>query len=172
MTLPFINFHTHHPAHEGEISLGGEECGLDRRWAISPEEQEQVFLQQIAKSERECRALVIHCVKALDDILRIHRQVQPSQPWMLHGFRGKPQQLKSLLAAGIYISFGLHYNKESMLLCPLEKMCIETDDDPQPIKPLYQEISSLRGINLEDLQAAMIQNACKITQNDAFCAIL
>lgn len=172
MTLPFINFHTHHPVHEGEISLGGDECGMDRRWSIPHDQQEQTFRQQIEASERENKMLTIHCVKSLEDILRIHHEMKPRQPWMFHGFRGKPQQLKSLLAAGIYVSFGLHYNKESMLQCPLHMMCLETDDDPNPIMPLYIEVASLRGMKIEALQAAMIQNARKITQNDVFCAIL
>lgn len=157
--LPFINFHTHHPVHEGEISLGGEECGMDRRWNIPLEEQEKTFRRCIAESEERGEPLVIHCVKALDEILRIHRDTKPTQPWMFHGFRGKPQQLQSLLAAGIYVSFGLKYNKESLILCPLDRMCLETDDDPSPIRPLYEEVARYKGISTEVLKEIMAENA-------------
>lgn len=168
--IPFINFHTHHPAYEGEISLGAEEHGMDARWDIPLEEQERQFRQSICASEEQHKHLTIHCVRMLEHILRIRCEMKPRQPWVFHGFRGKPQQLQSLLSAGIYVSFGLRYNKESIQLCPLEMLCLETDDTQCPIKPLYEEIASLRGISIEHLQRAMIENARKITQNASFCA--
>ena len=162
--LPFVNFHTHHPSHEGELSLGGEEHGLDKRWSIPMEMQEEEFRQWVRQSEEEGRHLTIHCVRAMDNILRIHREMRPRQAWIFHGFRGKPQQLRSLLAAGMYVSFGWHYNTDSLLLCPMDRLCIETDDNPGPIRPLYEEIARLRGISTEELQAYMLKNMSEITQ--------
>lgn len=168
--LPFINFHTHHPFFEGEISLGDEECGMDTRWNIPLKVQEEAFRRKVQESEERHTYLTIHCVKTLDHILRIHNELKPLQPWMFHGFRGKPQQLRSLLTARIFVSFGLNYNKESLQLCPLEMMCLETDDHPCSIKPLYDEIASIKGISTAQLQVVMIENARKITQNPSLCA--
>ena len=159
MMIPYINFHTHHPACENELSLGGEEYGMDRRWEMPLSEQEKAFRQHVEESERKAKPLVIHCVRTLEDILRVRKEMQPRQPWVMHGFRGKPQQLQSLLSAGIYVSFGLHYNKESLLLCPLEMMFLETDDEALSIEPLYKEVAILKGISVEALKLIIWENA-------------
>lgn len=162
MTIPYTNFHTHHPAYENELSLGCEEYGMDRRWESPLPEQETAFRLQVEESERKATPLVIHCVRTLEEILRVRKEMRPSQPWVMHGFRGKPQQLQSLLSAGIYVSFGLHYNKESLLLCPLEMMFLETDDIATPIEPLYHEVAQLKGISVEALRQIIWENANKL----------
>lgn len=172
MTIPYINFHTHHPACENEISLGCEEHGMDRRWEIPLPDQEAAFRQHVAESEREAKPLVIHCVRTIEEILRVRKEVHPQQPWIMHGFRGKPQQLQSLLSAGIYVSFGLHYNKESLLDCPLEMMFLETDDEVAPIEPLYKEVAQLKGISVEDLKLKIWENANKLFPHLAFSPLI
>lgn len=165
MTIPYINFHTHHPVYENEVSLGCEEHGMDRRWDIPLAEQETAFRQHVQESERTGKPLVIHCVRTLEEILRIRRDMKPAQPWVMHGFRGKPQQLQSLLSAGIYVSFGLHYNQDSLLLCPLDRMFLETDDTPAPIAPLYKEVAQIKGIPVENLKQIIWENANKLFPN-------
>ena len=125
--IPYINFHTHHPVYDNELSLGSKEYGMDRRWEMPLSEQEDAFRKHVLESEKAGKPLVIHCVRTLEEILRVRKD--------MHGFRGKPQQLQSLLSAGIYVSFGLHYNKESLLLCPLDMLFLETDDIAAPIEP-------------------------------------
>lgn len=172
MNIPYINFHTHHPTYENELSLGCEEHGMDRRWDIPMPEQETAFRQHVLESEREGKPLVIHCVKTLEDILHIHKEMRPSQPWVMHGFRGKPRQLQSLLSAGIYVSFGLHFNQESLLLCPLERMFLETDDTPTPIEPLYKEVARIKGISEETLKQIIWENANKLFPRLAFSSLI
>jgi len=135
---------------------------MDRRWDSPLPEQEAAFRLQVEESERNAKPLVIHCVRTLEEILRIRKEMRPRQPWVMHGFRGKPQQLQSLLSAGIYVSFGLHYNQESLLLCPLEMMFLETDDIATPIEPLYREVAQLKGISIEALREKIWENANKL----------
>ena len=165
MTIPYINFHTHHPVYENEVSLGCEEHGMDRRWEVPLAEQEAAFRCHVSESEQAGKPLVIHCVKTLEEILRLRKEMQPVQPWVMHGFRGKPQQLQSLLSAGIYVSFGLHYNKESLVLCPLEMMFLETDDIAAPIEPLYKEVAQIKGISEVALRKKIWENANKLFPN-------
>ncbi|MBP5630243.1 MAG: TatD family hydrolase, partial [Bacteroidaceae bacterium] len=99
------------PDLSGKLAIG--ECGLDGLRGPSMEVQEKVFLQQIALSEELGKPLIIHCVKAFDQILRLRKELKPKQSWMLHGFRGKPQQLRSLLDAGFFVGFGYQHNEES-----------------------------------------------------------
>ena len=141
-----------------ETLLAVGECGLDALRGASMERQEEVFLQHIALSERLGKPLIVHCVKALDRLLRLRREQKPTMPWMLHGFRGKPQQLRSLLDAGFYIGFGFRHNAESLRLCPAERLLLESDDQPQSITLLYRKVAEERGIEVADLCDEMGKN--------------
>ena len=59
----------------GEASrcLAIGECGLDALRGASMERQEEVFLHHIALSERLGKPPIVHCVKALDRLLRLRR---------------------------------------------------------------------------------------------------
>ena len=76
----------------------------------------------------------------------------------MHGFRGKPQQLKSLLQAGFHVSFGFHFNPHSLLACPIERLLLETDDDERPVRALYEEVANLKGMSKENLAENMRNN--------------
>ena len=73
------------------------------------------------------KPLIIHQVKALQEILYLKKKFHPAQPWLIHGFRGKPELAQQLLATGIDLSFGVHYNEEAYALCPKERRFRETD---------------------------------------------
>lgn len=182
-----IDFHTHHPSRQGELVIQQDvdswgihpwkadkvtpiefpsdhpylaigECGLDKACAIPFSLQMEVFQKHIQWSEKLRKPLIIHCVKAIDEMLSLRRQSKATQPWILHGFRGKKQQMQSLLSLGFYISFGFHHNPQSLLSCPLERMLLETDDDPRPINLLYNQITIELGISLCDLSTQMESN--------------
>src|ERR1035437_6107357 len=61
------------------IALG--ECGLDIFASASLEEQEKVFRLQIEISEAFKKPVIIHCVRAFNEIIRIKKDMKPIQPW-------------------------------------------------------------------------------------------
>ncbi len=127
------------------------ETGMDKVRGGQMKVQEAVFRRHVDLSENVGKMLIIHCVKAIDDILRIHREMRPSQRWVVHGFRGKPHQAMQLLDRGIDLSFGLHYNEES-LLCAYRagRYWIETDEAlDHDISDVYDKVSRTirRGID-------------------------
>ena len=141
----------------GFLAIG--ECGLDALRGPSLERQEEVFVQHIALSEKTGKPLIIHCVKALDRLLRLRKALRPSMPWMLHGFRGKPQQLRSLLDAGLFVSFGYSHNAESIRLCPAERLMLETDDQTEhTIAEIYNNVAEKRGLDVAALCKVMAEN--------------
>lgn len=143
------------------------ECGLDALRGGPMERQEELFRQHVRLSEEVRKPLVIHCVKALDQLLRLRKELRPTMPWMLHGFRGKQQQLRSLLDAGLYISFGSHFNEESLRLCPMERLLLETDEDTlHPIREIYNNVACVRGISVAALCDAMAENYRLFFHND------
>ena len=145
------------PDLSGKLAIG--ECGLDGLRGPSMERQEEVFIQQIKLSEEVEKPLIIHCVKALDRLLQLRKELKPKQMWVLHGFRGKPQQLRSLLDAGFFVSFGFAFNEESLRICPIDRLLLETDaDEERSIEELYNNVANLRGINSTNLLEAMTKN--------------
>lgn len=86
------------------------ECGLDSLQGCDMKTQEAAFRAQIAVAEAVGKPMVIHCVRAFDQLLRIHKECQPRMPWIVHAFRGKPELAKQLMAKGMLLSFGHVFN--------------------------------------------------------------
>lgn len=128
------------------------ECGLDKLRGASMDYQICWFKRQIELSEKVQKPLIIHCVKAWDELLLLHKQVNPRMPWIIHGFRGKPQLAKQLLSkTNIFLSFGVNFNTGSLLITPLSKLFIETDDIEYDLSALYYSVANERNIPLNEL---------------------
>ena len=82
------------------------ECGLDKICNTDFELQKDVFVEMIDISEKKKKPLIIHCVKAFNEIIELHKKLKPAQKWIIHGFRGKPELAKILTDIGIMLSFG------------------------------------------------------------------
>lgn len=117
------------------IAIG--ECGIDRFHGPAPEVQLQLFEKHIRLSEELGLPLIIHCVRAYGDLIELHRRHAPRQPWIIHGFRGKPQLAADLVRHGMYLSLGRLYNLAVPSAVPACRLLHETDG--QPPKPYTHE---------------------------------
>lgn len=153
------------PDLSAKLAIG--ECGLDGLKGPSLARQEEVFFQQISLSEEVGKPLIIHCVKAFDRLLILRKDLHPKMPWMLHGFRGKPQQLQSLLNAGFYVCFGFLHNEESLRACPLDRLLLETDDNTEhSIVQLYKDVARERSLDVPTLCQMMHENYLAFFRNE------
>lgn len=84
------------------IAIG--ECGIDKLRGADISLQAEIFRRHILLSEALGKPLIIHCVRAIEQIERLRTEMRPTQPWILHGFRGKPRQAHQLLSRGYYLS--------------------------------------------------------------------
>ena len=140
------------------VAIG--ECGLDMLKSPAPIElQEEIFKAHVELSEEMQKPLIIHCVKAHDRIIALHKELKPQQAWILHGFRGKPQQALQLVRAGLYISLGEKFNPESVNAIPMEKLFIETDESPLPLTEIYAAVAAAKGTTKEQLAQQIAINA-------------
>ena len=103
------------------------ECGFDTLKGPSHELQEQVFIRQIELSERFKKPMILHVVRDFDSVIRLRKTLKPTQPWLIHGFRGNPTQMNQLHTQGILVSFGLNPNPESLRQVPSDRLFLETD---------------------------------------------
>lgn len=134
------------------------EAGLDKLAAAPMQLQVAVFKEQVELSEKYELPLIIHCVKVMDELLALRKERAPKQPWIWHGFRGKPEQAKQLLQKGFYLSFGMHYSSEAMNVVPDSRLFLETDDSPVDIEDVLRDAAKVRGVEVETLQAIVRKN--------------
>jgi TatD DNase family protein len=148
---------------EEELVVGLGECGLDRSSSSPWPHQIDAFEYLAELAERTSRPLIIHCVKAHDELLRVHKFINPSQPWILHGFVKGADLAKQCLDAGMVLSFGPALLRESptlveaVRLCPADRFLLETDTDDSLISDVYAAAARIRGVSLEELCATQQQ---------------
>lgn len=134
------------------------ECGLDKNSKAPMELQQEVFGFHIELSEVLHKPLIIHCVKAVDELLMFRKKRAPLQPWIWHGFRGNPQQARQLINQGFYLSFGEKYNPESLLLTPSERLFLETDESDIDMEELVERAAMIKQVPVCQLQEIIQRN--------------
>lgn len=146
---------------EPQIRAIGE-AGLDKLRGASIKFQTSFFQEEIALSETYHLPMVIHCVRAFNELIQIKKECKPKQPWIIHGFRGKPSIAQELLKHGCWLSFGSNYQEESIRVTPLNRLFIETDESEESIENIYQRIAHTRGISLEELTEGVKKNVQEV----------
>jgi len=133
-----------------KVTMLGE-CGLDKLCKTDFELQKEAFLSQILISEKNNKPLLIHCVKSFDEIIALRKKYSPKQAWIIHGFRGKAQQVKQLTDNGFFLSFGFNCNEESIKNIPIEKLLFETDNSGHDIRSIYKKAAEILETSVEKL---------------------
>lgn len=118
------------------------ECGLDKSIETPFAIQETIFKQQIEIAEKHKKPMIIHCVKAFNELIRLHKELTPRQTWIIHGFRGKPQLAAELLQHEIRISVGKQFNPKINTILPPALLLLETDDNNIHIETVYTQAAS------------------------------
>ena len=145
---------------ENCLAIG--EIGLDKLKGPSIHEQINVFKAQIAISEQQQLPVIIHCVKAWNEIKQLKQQLKPQQAWIYHGFE-KAALVEDVVNSSTYLSFGaaLLTNlklQEALLKVPLNQLFLETDTADCSILTLYEFVSKLKNIPLQELEISIEQN--------------
>jgi TatD DNase family protein len=143
------------------LALG--ECGLDTVTETDFELQKIVFRKQLQLSEKYKKPVIIHCVKAFQEIIEIKKQIKPTQTWILHGFHKNLQVAESLLKNGFIMSFGaaiIHSKKLQKIVSeiPLASILLETDASAVCIQDIYKSVAALKNMEVEMLQQKIEQN--------------
>lgn len=153
---------------EGLAALAGckavGEAGLDALAAAPMPLQRALFVRQAELAAALRLPLIIHCVKAWSELAALKKSLPEGLPCVVHGFRGKPQLAESLLRQGFYLSFGFRFNPQSLLLCPPDRIFLETDEDPRPVEELYRTAANLCGCTPEKLRTQCLGNLARLTQ--------
>lgn len=142
------------------IAIG--ECGLDKLKGPSLELQTAIFKQEAALAEDSSLPLIIHCVKAFNELILLKKEISPRQPWIIHGFRGKPSLALDCIRHGFYLSLGSRFQTDTLKAIPLDRLFIETDESEESIGSIYQRIAEVKGISLQELTEAINKNVREV----------
>lgn len=146
--------------HPQVLAIG--EAGLDKLAGVPQAVQVEVFEYQARLSMELGKPLVIHLVKAVDELLKLKQQIRPANPWIIHGFRGKAVLAKEYLRHGFYLSFGEKYQEEALRITPSDRLFLETDESDVPIADLYSRAAQARCVSLSELTEAVQENIAKV----------
>lgn len=145
------------------LALG--EAGLDKAMQHTAfSDQIRLLRAQIQLSEELGLPLILHLVRAQDELLRLRKELHPDQPWLIHGFRGGIDQARQLLRAGLYLSFGKYFRPESLAAAHAEgRAFLETDDDATlSIQSVYQAASEVLHTAEGELRYQLYARACSL----------
>lgn len=148
------------------------ECGLDKLSGAPFPVQKSIFIKQLELAEQFRKPVVIHCVRAFNELLRIKAVFNPLMPWIVHGFNNKPSIAASLLELGCYLSFGkalLHPNSNAAKVLPAvprDRIFLETDDSGLAIDSIYRAAATILQIDLPELQQCLENNFNRVFLHD------
>ena len=145
------------------IAIG--ECGTDKLCNTDMNIQNEAFCNCITLSEELKLPLIIHSVKTSNEIIRLQKSIKPKQPWIIHGFRGKPEQALQYTSNGFYLSFGKLYNTESIKIIPLDKLLFETDEYTGNITEIIRSAAETLDIPTDKIQNIASENTKRLFFN-------
>ena len=170
-----------HPWHVNEFTLEEElreveksgadkkclaigECGLDRLGKAPLELQQKAFMLQVVLANRLNKPIIVHCVKAFNELLNCLNHAGNSMPVIIHGFNNNESTASLLLNEGCYFSFGkalMGYQSpaaKAIRSAGRRRIFLETDDADIPIRGVYNKAAELLGVQPEIVEAQLQNN--------------
>jgi TatD DNase family protein len=156
-----LSFVSERAAGKSIIAIG--ETGFDRLKGPDIELQKKTFEEQVSLAGKYELPMVIHCVKAWEELLAEHRRLKPRMPWLIHGFRGKKELALQLISRGMYLSFWFDFitRPEATPLIrslPVDHIFLETDGSGTDIRNIYNKVSDDLGLTVEELKSKIFRN--------------
>jgi TatD DNase family protein len=151
--------------HKQVIAIG--EAGLDKTIKTLLELQHRAFEEQIRISVEADKPLIIHCVRAYNEVMEYRIKSNPDKPWIIHWFNANEAIGLQFIKKGFYLSFGhMLFNDRSKAYhafphIPLNAVFLETDDAGYGIEEIYRRAALLRGITEEELEQQVESNFYK-----------
>ncbi|WP_293886413.1 MULTISPECIES: TatD family hydrolase [unclassified Sphingobacterium] len=169
----YINGNTEHDlglmanALERKQVLAIGECGIDKTIEIPLTDQQSIFDKQVCLAQKYQKPLIIHCVRAFEEIVSSLKRLDFKEPVIFHGYRKNWILGQQLIRKGYYLSIGQHClngsQDELLQHISLCHLFLETDTDTMiEINALYCYVAQVRSIAVEELKCIIYQNYKKV----------
>ena len=147
-------------AKQTHVRLIGE-CGLDKLKGMEIHSQLKAFEQQIKLAEEVSKPVIIHCVKAFEELMSLKKRMKPNVPLIIHGFQKKAALAERLIRQGFYLSFGagiFHNPSIAEFIRKQQLFFLETDDSIYRIQEIYDKVAEIKEITIDELKELIAQN--------------
>jgi TatD DNase family protein len=148
------------------------ECGLDKMYMHTWQTQVDIFGKQIKLANQIYKPIIIHCVKASNEIIKMMNEANNKMPVVIHGFNQNKNILQQFLQQNYCISIGaavLQQNSNAQKCIesiPIERLFLETDnDDAYSIQMIYDKVAFLKKMTSPNLQTQIETNFNTIFAN-------
>ncbi len=144
------------------------EAGLDKIINNDFAEQLRVFEAHAYMAEEYQCPMIVHCVKAYNEVIELRKKMEPAMPWILHAYNGGLEVSKQLENMGFLFSYGKNLFRDntkvinSFKYLPLDKLFLETDELEWKVEDIYKQAALLKGISIEELKNAIWNNFNRI----------
>jgi TatD DNase family protein len=149
------------------IAIG--ETGLDKACKANWLLQQQVFTAHIHLANQLKKPLIIHCVRAWDEVLGILKSEKVAVPVIFHGFNKNNHLAKRIIDGGYYLSFGKALQQtniqEVLKTIPPNRFFLETDDAAIEIAAVYNLAAHTLSIEMNALSLQLQQNTAAVFGN-------
>lgn len=167
-------------AHSEVVAVG--ECGIDMRYADSLPRQTALFDAQLRLAREHELPVVVHCVRANDQVAQRLRQFELSKGGLIHAFAGSAQQARRFHELGYLLGLGgaVTYPRATRLRrvvaeLPDQAFVLESDspdmpllghqgqrNEPARIAEVCRVVAELRGQTCAEVAAASTANAQRL----------
>lgn len=144
------------------------ECGLDKLSKVDFSLQQETFIEQIKIANQIKKPLIIHCVKAFNEMINCLNDAENTVPVIIHGFNNNENIARVLVDQGYYFSFGkalLGFDSnasKAIKQVGRKFLFLETDNADISIKYIYKKASEILGIEEKILQQQIQENFNKV----------
>lgn len=149
------------------VALG--EIGLDRVCAIDFDLQRKSFSYQLElATDLEIKTVIIHCVRALNEILELTKKSSYKGTLVFHDANFSLNDCQRLIDQGHYLSFGSNLMRENSKAnevfskLDINHIFLETDDSNLAIEDVYKYAAAKFGVLPDLLCARVLKNFQKL----------
>lgn len=148
------------------------ECGLDKVCTTDFSLQEKAFIAQILLANKINKPIIVHCVRAYQEVMQLLQQHNNRVPVIFHGFNKNKEVADQLIKKGYYLSFGKIIEQAStqelVASLPLQQIFFETDDATIGIEEIFAIAAAALKIDTFSLSLQIKKNVARVFGNDLF----
>lgn len=154
------------------------ECGLDARIDTPMDAQRAVFEAQLCAAQTLDLPVIVHCVGAHSDVIRLLKKIRPQSGGVIHAFSGSREIADEYRRLGFRLGVGgtITYpragkTRDTLASVPLESLLLESDapdmphagrqgerNSPEYLPAVVETLAELRGISADDVIAQTEKN--------------
>lgn len=158
------------------------ECGLDKLIATPIALQQQLLNLHVDIANQLSKPLIVHCVRAHNEMIALLKKNKPSAGGVIHAFSGSYEVAQQYVGLGFYLGVGgtityerAQKTRAAVTKIPLDYLVLETDapdmplqgrqgqrNSPEYIPLIAQVLAELRGVAVQEIAAATSRNAQRL----------